>query len=91
VTANDDGGLLLQLQAIPFPAATVAAKPMLDTDDVVVTIVKAWPIAMDVFDGRNSVGGPVPILFTNQPAELLGHIVDNHEAFHQQLNKFSSR
>ena len=88
---NNDGSVQLQLQVIPLPATTVVAKPLHAADDAFVHIVQGWPVVMDYFDDRNSISGPVPSLFTEQPEELRSYIKDHPDDFHKQLNRFSSR
>ena len=91
MTVTNSGRLALQLQSLPLPVATIASKPLLLQDDVAVNAVQSWPISADVFDGKNGLSGPVPVLFSDQPEELRTKISDNEDGFFAQLNKFMTK
>ena len=54
-------------------------------------VIKAWQVQNEAFDGFGGLAGPVPILFTAQPAELRTKIENNPDGFFAELNKFMSR
>ena len=91
IAATDNKSLELQLQALPLPAASINAKPMLLQDDIAVTVVKSWPISSDIFDGNNGLSGPVPVLFHEEPEELRSKIEKEPDIFFQELNKFMTK
>jgi hypothetical protein len=91
VAAAKEGHLQLQLQTLPAPAATVNGKLLLQADDVPVNIWGRWPISADVFDGKNGLSGPVPVLFTPQPEELRSKISADQDEFYTELNAFMGR
>ena len=91
VAAGGDGDVQLQLQVIPLPAATIAAKPQLLDDNVAVCVVRAWPITMAYFNGSKGLRGPVPRLFAEQPEELRSKIGRDPDTFMLHLNKVMKR
>ena len=91
MAAVPDATVQLQLQVIPYPSAGVMAKPVLMADGVIIHVVAGWPVHMEYSEGRNSISGPVPHLFQEQPEEMRTYIEGHLEDFHKQLNKFSSR
>jgi hypothetical protein len=36
-------------------------------DDVVVTVLAAWPLCCEMFEGEGPVNGPVPLIFAEDP------------------------
>ena len=54
-------------------------------------VIKAWQVQNEAFDGFGGLAGPVPILFTVQPAELRTKIENNPDGFFAELNKFMAR
>ena len=39
-------------------------------DNIAIVVIKTWQMQNEAFDGIGGLAGPVPILFTHQPAEL---------------------
>ena len=91
VAVSASGGLELQLQSLPVPAALVNAKPVLLQDDIAVNIVKTWPMVTEMFDGLNGLSGPVPVIFGEEPEELRTNIETDHDSFYGELNKFMTK
>ena len=60
-------------------------------DDIAVVVIKAWQVQNEALDGFGGLAGPVPILFTAQPAELRTKIENNPDGFFAELNKFMAR
>ena len=60
-------------------------------DDIAIVVIKTWQIQNEAFDGIGGLEGPVPILFTPQPAELRTRIEQDPDSFYAELNKFMSR
>ena len=89
--AGPCGGCNLQLQALPMPESSVSSKPLLNMDDVAVVVVKDWPIQIATWDGLNGVSGPVPVLYSEQPAELRTLLETKPGDCAVELNKFMLR
>ena len=64
---------------------------LLRQDDIAVVVIKTWQVQNEAFDGIGGLAGPVPILFTAQPAELRTKIENNPDGFFAELNRFMSR
>ena len=60
-------------------------------DDIAIVVIKTWQVQNEAFDGIGGLAGPVPILFTAQPAELRTKIENNPDGFFAELNRFMSR
>jgi len=91
VGAAPNGFLELQLQALPVPAAVVMAKPILRQDDIAVIMLKSWPITAECFDGNGHLGGPIPVIFTEQPEEMRTYLEENPDSYIPEFNKLMSR
>ena len=91
VSALAQGGSELQLQVLPIPLAIVAAKPMLKADDVAVTVADSWPLSMMMWDGKDGLKGPVPIIYADQPEGVRSQINKDLDSFWVQLNKLMTR
>jgi hypothetical protein len=91
VAASKGGHLELQLHTLLAPAATINGKLLLQADDAPVNIAGRWPISADVFDGKNGLSGPIPVLFTPQPEELRSRIKTEQDEFFLELNAFMGR
>ena len=91
VGAAPNGFIELQLQSLPLPAAVINSKPMLRQDDIAIVVIKAWQAQNEAFDGIGGLAGPVPVLFTAQPAELRTKLEHDPNGFYAELNKFMSR
>ena len=60
-------------------------------DNIAVVVLATWPICSEAFDGMGGISGPVPILFTAQPAELRSTLNEDPDSFYPEINKFMSR
>lgn len=87
VGASAAGGVELMLQVLPLPAATVNSKPVLLADNVASKVLQTWKVSTETFDGEVGLRGPVPTIFTEQPAELRTMLEDHPGDFMLHLNK----
>ena len=60
-------------------------------DNIAIVVIKTWQVQNEAFNGIGGLAGPVPILFTAQPAELRTKIENNPDGFFAELNRFMSR
>ena len=60
-------------------------------DNIAIVVIKTWQVQNEAFDGIGGLAGPVPILFTAQPAELRTKIENNPDGFFAELYRFMSR
>jgi hypothetical protein len=81
----------LQLQCLPAPAAVVNARPVLRMDDVVVTVLAAWPLCCEMFEGEGPVNGPVPLIFAEDPEAARTALDREKDEFGLDLNHFMKR
>ncbi len=82
---------MLQLQSLPVPLSVVEGKPQLLMDNIPVVALKTWPLAATLMDGRTGAKGPLPVLFTEQPAELRTQLEEAPQAFAKELAKVMTR
>jgi hypothetical protein len=77
-----DGGaaLELQLQALPCGLAMVQTHPLLRQDNVATIVLMRQPVNCPSFDGIR-IAGPVPVLFSAEPAETMAALKNNLEAY----------
>ena len=66
-------------------------KKSLRQDDIAVVVAASWQIMSEMFDRIGGIGGPVPTLFTAQPAELREKLVGCPDQFYAELNRFMTR
>jgi len=83
--------LVLQLQALPAPQATVASKPVLSTDNAAVMLVDSWKLDVDKFDRSTGLYGPIPDFFTGEADSMWMTLQTIKSRLYDQLNKFYTR
>jgi len=91
IAANDDMEITLQLQSLPFSAATIKAKPALQKDNIAVQVQAAWLMTTDQFAPSTGLFGPIPVLFASEVDGVRPLLEENRDQIFRSLNSLSKR
>jgi len=83
--------ITLQLQSLPFSAATIRAKPALQKDNIAVQVQAAWLMTTDQFAPSTGLFGPIPVLFASDVDGVRPLLEENRDQVFRSLNSLSKR
>jgi hypothetical protein len=89
VAGNPQGGLQLELQALPSPACLLT-KNNLNGDNSVSVIISRTPLNAELFDGIGHAG-PVPIIFSGDSQAARAALNKNPAAAHAEIMAVNNR
>jgi hypothetical protein len=91
LAASEDGASIeLQLQALPCNGSALKSNPAFQEDNLAVVVLTSFPVETNLFDGGRAAG-PVPTLFSSNPADTVQRLKASPEMAHQLCQALASR